>query len=514
MDIRVVLSKVITLIYKSRLLGTTDYDNLIRTILDTIKVDSPEFNFLGNNSIKSFKEMCLSLLNEKDIIPKEVLIPQISIILENDTKLLNVIKDSIEQDQEESSNKRIVTNLVKNLNNYYREQLAIDIISKVSYDLKFNRNKITNFSDYLQNTISQLEPLATSITTFKDPAIVNELDFENPESVDTIFDAVKAMNNDSGVYKFGWQALNRMLQGGIRRGEFQIYPALEHRFKTGFTLSCFIEVARQNVPQLTKDEIEGNKKPLLLRISFEDSLTNNLQFMYQYLKAMEGNPIATRDFVSIPSSEMTEYILKEMTKTGFHIKMLRVDPSQWSYMSVINKIIELEAQGYSVHLLMLDYITLLPTTGCTQGPIGSDKRDLIRRMRNFTSARNIAFISPLQLGPEVKQMLRNGVPEHQIVKDIVGKSLLDGSKSISQEVDTIVYLHLFTHRRKKFLSVALDKHRLPSVVGEEDRYFILPFPGLNIPILGDLDKEDSSLQKLPKGDYEDGSGNLLNEVLG
>jgi len=62
---------------------------------------------------------------------------------------------------------------------------------------------------------------------------------------------------------------------------------------------------------------------------------------------------------------------------------MRVDPSQWTYSSVINKIIELEAQGYCIHILMLDYITLLPTTGCSTGPIGFDKKDLVRRIRNF-----------------------------------------------------------------------------------------------------------------------------------
>jgi hypothetical protein len=193
--------------------------------------------------------------------------------------------------------------------------------------------------------------------------------------------------------------------------------------------------------------------------------------------------------------------------------MIRVDPSQWTYMSVINKVIELEAQGYAIHVLALDYITLLPTIGCTQGPTGSDKRDLVRRLRNFTSARNISLITPLQLGPDVKQLIRNGIPDHQVLKEIVGKSMLDGSKAITQELDVLVYLNLFTHKRKKYLAVALDKHRLPTVVGEEDRFFMLKFPGLNIPVLPDLDKEDSSFTKLPKGDYDDASEDRLSEVL-
>jgi len=512
MDTRTILVKIITLIYKSRLLDSDDYDTLIRTVLDTIKVDQPEFNFLGNNSVKSFKDLCINLLSDKDPISKEILIQQLSIILENDNKLLQVIKDSILPEHDEASNKRIITNLVKNLNNYYREQLAINILSKVTYDLKFNRNKINNFSEYLQNTITELEPLSSQITTAKDPALVNEVDFENPDSLNVVFDEVKNLNNHTAVYKTGWQALNKMTQGGFRRGECITFGALQHNFKTGFSLSTYMHVALHNNPILTKEEIESNKKPLLLRISFEDSLTNNLQFMYQYLKSMDGDNIKPKDFESISTSEMSDYILKKLTATGFHIKMLRIDPSQWTYSHVINKVIEYEAQGYSVHMLMLDYITMLPTTGCTQGPTGSDKRDLLRRMRNFCSARKIIFATPLQLSSEAKQMLRNGVPGHQLVKEICNRGYYDGAKSLDQEIDLELYINLFSHNKKKFVSVQRGKHRLPTVVEEDDLYYIMPFPNIYTPILGDVDREDTSMKKIPKA-YEDGSSNLLTEVL-
>lgn len=51
---------------------------------------------------------------------------------------------------------------------------------------------------------------------------------------------------------------------------------------------------------------------------------------------------------------------------------------------------------------MLDYITLLPTTVYIQSPIETDKKDLIRRRRNFCSERNIAVITPFQLSSETK----------------------------------------------------------------------------------------------------------------
>ncbi len=513
MDIRTILSKIVTLIYRSRLLGNLENDDLIKTILSTIKTDTPEMTFMGNSPMKRLKDMCQSLLGEKEQIPKEVLITQISILLENDPKLLEVLKDSLVQEHDEGTNKRIITNVVKTLNNYYKEHVAYEIFSKASYDMKFNRNKIGNFSDYLQSTLAQLEPLTNVLSSLKDPAVVGEVDFDNPDSLDVVFNEVKNLNSNTGVYRFGWHASNRMSQGGVRRGETVGVGALQHKYKTGFTLSSFCQFATLNSPIMTKKEVEEGKKPLLLRISFEDNLTNNLQFMYQYLKANEGTPVSAKDFADLSIDELRDYIMKRLTATGFKIKMRRVDPSQWTYSSLLNYIIELEAEGYSVHLLMVDYLFMLPTTGCVQGPTGSDKRDMLRRVRNFCSARNTIFMTPFQLSTEAKQLLRNGIPEHNFVNEIAEKGYYDGCKTVDQELDLELYVHVFSHKRKKYLAVRRGKHRLPTVIPEDDLYFMLKFPALNVPVLEDINGEDTSFRKLPNTAGEE-SASMLEEMLG
>lgn len=514
MDTRTILSKIVILIYKTRLLNNLENDELIRTVLGTMKTDAPEFNFLGNNSIKKFKDTCLELLKEKDVIPKEVLLPQLAILLENDQKLYAVIRDSIEAEHDESTSKRITTNLVKTLNSYYREHLAIELVNKANYDLKFNRSKVGNVSEYLRNVMSELEPYTSTVSSLKDPAVVNEVDFENSDSIRQVFQEVRDLNNNKAVYKLGWQAINRMVQGGARRGELIGVAGLEHRYKSAKSNSLFCAIATENTPILTAKEIEEKKIPLLLVLSFEDSLPNRLQFMYQYLRATDGNPVSPKEIAQTSVEEMQGYVQSRLTATGFRVKMRRIDPSQWSYLHLFNYVIELEAQGYSIHAMLVDYITLLPTTGCIQGAMGADKRDLVRRIHNFCGARGIICISPLQLGPEVRQWLRNGVPEHQIVKECVGKSPLDSSKSINQELDILIYVHLFTHKRKRFLAVALDRHRLPSVAEEDDRFYMLKFAGNSIPLAGDLHREDSSFKVLPKDVDAETGGGLLEEMLG
>ena len=99
------------------------------------------------------------------------------------------------------------------------------------------------------------------------------------------------------------------LRGGIRRGEFVTMGALQHKYKTGSTLSMFMQIALHNQPIVTPEE--AGKKPLLLRISFEDSLTNNVQFMYQYLKAVDGEMLKPKDFEYLDSKDMTQVCYAE-----------------------------------------------------------------------------------------------------------------------------------------------------------------------------------------------------------
>jgi hypothetical protein len=513
MDTKILLIKIITLIYRSRLVGNIENDDLIRTIINTIKVDLPEFNFNGHNLLKSLKDFITQLLEEKETIVKEVLLQHLSLILENEPKLLATVKESIEPDYDDATNKRIITSLVKTLTNQYKEHLAISALSIATHELKFNRSKITNFSDYLKNLLTNLEPLTSMTTSIKDPALVGEVDFENPDSIISVFEEVKNSNASGGIYKLGWQALNKMLQGGLRRNVDNLVTvgALQHKYKTGFTLSLFMQIAQFNSPIVIKGE-EG-KKPLLLRISLEDSLMNNLQFMYQYLKASESEFIKPSDLDKIDAKEMTKYVTEKMTATGFHIKMLRVNPSEWTYSSVLNKIIELEAQSYQVHVLIIDYALLLSTTGCTTGPLGTEKRDLLRRLRNFCAARNIIFITPLQLSSEAMNLIRTGIPNEEFLSHISQKSYYDGSKTISQELDLELYIHLFSHKKNKYLAVHRGKHRIPTIISDDDMQFFLKFIGPNIPILPDIDREDSSYIKLPKGNNDSSASNLLDEVL-
>jgi hypothetical protein len=418
------------------------------------------------------------------------LIQRLKINCQNDDNFYNAIVQGLEDNLSDKQLLTLTNNIKASIGSHFREQQIEEILSKASTAFKYNRDKIKDINQFLSELQAQLDPLQADIS-IKDPAIISEIDIGNDESMLKVFSEIKNSTNGNGIYKLGWGAVNKMTQGGLRQSEFILINALQHKYKTGFTLSLFKQIAMLNKP-LNKDP---NKKPLLLRISFEDELTSNLQFLYQSIKYDETREYVDIDNVSI--EEMSGFVKDRLQVNGFQVKMMRVDPTLWSYRSICNKVLEMEAQGYVVEILFLDYLNKVPTTGCVNtGATGTDIRDQFRRIRNFASPRKTTVITPHQLSTEAKQLLRTGIPEDQFVKVINEKGYYSGCKQLDQEIDLELYIHLFKHNKETYLSIQRGKHRLPTIIhDEDDKYCIYKFPK-GMPIPNDLLGEDSSISRL------------------
>lgn len=99
--------------------------------------------------------------------------------------------------------------------------------------------------------------------------------------------------------------------------------------------------------------------------------------------------------------------------------------------------------------------------------------------------RKITFITPHQLSTEAKQMIRDGYQD--FVKQVPGKGYYRGCKSVDQEVDGEMYLHIEKLNKKSYLTIQRGKHRGVDIIPDDDMYCVLPFPEKG-PILDDLGK--------------------------
>lgn len=76
---------------------------------------------------------------------------------------------------------------------------------------------------------------------------------------------------------------------------------------------------------------------------------------------------------------------------------------------------------------------MMSTKGCDgNGSMGSDVRDLIRRLRNHAIENNYGLFSPHQLSQDAKQLIRNGANTESFVK-IAGKGYYDKCGRLDQK---------------------------------------------------------------------------------
>ena len=494
MNSKLLLVNAITLLYRESQLPNLNENSskLVREIIQSIRL--PELSIgldHDRDIIDGLKITALTMCEAPLDHTYELneILQRLKVNTGDDESLYDALFDGISPELTQNALKKTCINLKRTLDNFFREEKVKEIVGKAAYTMKFARNSITDMKGFIAELSSQLEPYQQDIIT-KDPAIVSNVDLSNDDDVENVYTNIKDQEDGTTILRLGYQGINRMLDGGIRRGEEIVIGALQHQYKTGFSLSIFKQIALYNVPQL----IDPTKKPLLLRISFEDDITLNFQFLYQSLKENETGEAV--DVSKISNKVMARYVQEKLQANGYHIKLMRVDPTMWTYKDICNTMLELESDGYEIHVCMLDYLTMVPTTGCTQGAMGSDIRDMYKRMRNFCNRRKIALITPHQLSSDAQRLIRDGRTD--FVREIAGKGYYQGCQSLDNEVDVELYIHIEIVNGKSFLTIQRGKHRKIKQTPIEDRYCVLPFHDIGA-IRDDLGKADTTRKKIGGG---------------
>jgi hypothetical protein len=402
MNAKLLLVKCITLLYReSQLKGSHENSSaLVRSIMGLVKEPQVQHGLDNERDIiaglkTTAQTMCEQTLDH-EYEPTELL-QQLKVDCNTDEALYDSLVDGIGKELNENKIKRTAVNLRRSLHDILKENQVQDIIHSASRKLMFKRGEIVNMKQYVAELVSELEPYQVD-TEKRDPAIVSSVNFAHIDEVIKVFKEVQKAEEGGGVLKTPWQGINRMLRGGYRRGQETVIGALQHNFKTGFSLGTFIGVALFNEPETAFPDVLPVKKPLLYRVSFEDDLELNLQYTYEVIMNHDGRAgeivVKTKDdFKVMPQEEKDEFVLRmsqfvseRLRVNGFEVIMERVNPSDWTYRHLCNRMLELEADGYEIFMCMADYLPMLPTTGCAQGPTGTDMQDMYRRVRNFMSS--------------------------------------------------------------------------------------------------------------------------------
>lgn len=497
MDNKILLINAITMLYRqSQIKDNADRSvDLAKKVVSFVKIPDTASNFDNETKIiKGLVQLLLTMCSDpKDHEYEEIeILQRVRTVSDGNDSVYEALYDGISKELMPNALKRLTLNLHRTLTNFFRENEAIAVFSKGFSELKFNREKIPCLKTYIAEHIAALEPYTVDAME-KDPAIVSHVSFTDRESMREVYVSIQKEADGTERIKTGWQGLNRMYRGGFRYGDEVVIGALQHNYKSSLTLSMFRQMVTYNKPPA----IDIKLKPLALRISFEDDINLNMRYLYiDIIQNETGKVLTDEEVMAKDPAEIADYVHSKMTANGWCIDLLRVDPTNWSYIELCNKIIDYESQGYCVKILMVDYLTLLPTTGCKQGVTGADIRDMYRRMRAFCNPRKILFITPHQLSTEAKLLIRDGAKD--FVKKIANKGYYDGCRTLDQEVDAELYIHKEVENGVAYLTFQRGKHRISGKTDDIDLYCVLPFTPKG-GILDDINGADTSRRKVGGG---------------
>ena len=491
MDPKLLLVNCISLLFRETQLDKNSNPSfdLVAEAMQTIKISEAAVE--GDQ----YRETMASLKGTVDYLAlnhsvtgleKDQLLQRIRVNCGQDIALYAVFEKAFNANYDPETLKKIVLRYRDDLRTYLRESRIKEVLKRYYTKTHFSNEKV-DFNVLVDEISQDLEPLRCGLADLRKPWVVDEIDFNDLQNLEDCVERSLIENGNEGMLRCGWQAANNMLGAEVedtyyRRCDFVVCGGLQHNFKSGWLLSHFKHFALYNKPYM----IDPTKKPLLYLISAENSVKDNLIWLYISLKENETGEKC--NVKGIPPKEIARYVNERLTATGYHIKMIRIDPSDFTYRDLFDRILELEAEGFEIHALLFDYLNMISKRGCSQGPMGSDIRDLFRRVRNFTSPRGILFMTPHQLSTEAKGLLRSGVAPEDFVKEIANKGYWDSCKTIDQEVDLEIYFHKVVRDGVSYLTVQRGKHRKPTITPEQYMYFVLqfyPVGGLRDDVLGE-----------------------------
>lgn len=514
MDPKLLLVKLVTLLYKESLLpNVPSSGDLVREIVQSIKMPDAGVDFdRSRDTMVSLRGtvlwMCESI-NEGFNLSS--LLQRIRVNTGEDEGIYYAVEQGLPKpgsfDPDEL--KKEIIEIHRELRAFQNQEKATEVIKKASTTLMFNGDTV-DWRTFVADLYSQLEPFLT-VSKEKPEGLIAELDVNDIEGTAEILKQAGDEISLDGILPVPWQGMRRMLgdHQGIRRGETVVLGALQHQHKSGVARGMLMAPCLYvNKPWM----LDPNKKPLILHISTEDDITKNILDLYKALKENEtGEFCDIRAWLNIEDPEhqaemireAARYISAQMTSRGYNFKMMRFNPSELTFRGYFDLIQKLEAEGYEIHLVVLDYLAMMSKKGCDEGPTGANIRDLWRRMRNFHTARSIAFISPHQLSTEAKALYRGGIED--FVKEIANKGYYDGCRTLDQEVDLEIYFHIVIMNGKSYLTMQRGKHRKVNQTPQADLYTVLQFFDIG-GLRHDINGADTSLKR-PGEDLMGGAGN-------
>lgn len=290
--------------------------------------------------------------------------------------------------------------------------------------------------------------------------LVGSIGSSSVEAIRETLQRAQDMNTERGVIRTPYKGLNRACgYGGLRRGEFANFGALSHHNKTGVIMDCFRGALMYNKPYM----VDSKKKPLVIHISFENRLEQNLPMLYKDLYEAEFQ--VKVDKSKINPSEAAEYIMERFKRNGYEFRMECFEANDFSPVDIITILEGYRAKGYEIHLVACDYLELIcDKTGAS---MRADEAILhgLDTVRSYTMTKAITFVNGHQLSSEAQSIFKD-YRTGGFVNEINNAGMYRNTKGLHQKLDLEFVQAVIKTEFGAFMEFARGKHR-----GGEDTPF-------------------------------------------
>lgn len=504
MDIKALLAKCISLLYRESQTSddSSESKKLVSDLLHTIRLNNNDTSGV-DNILNELKNVLLGMIDRETAIPYNDLIQHIKIACGYDNVLFESIQDNIAYTISEDEARRTILSYRFEINKFLRNKKALDVLDKMTFDLKFNKDRIGDVNSYMASKLNDIQELISK-TDDDIPGMEIELEIgnENGDNIAEVFKNAKEESDGSRIIKTPWQALNRMTRGGLRLGHLTTVAGLAHNNKSGFCRDLFIGACVFNEPaKLMKDP---SKKPLNFLISLEDSEEIVFMYYYERLKAnFDGVFLTDEQKSMLDPQEAKRYVIEKLVQTGYNFMVLVVkNPSELNYLDIQNKILQLESRGYEIHFCLIDYLNLISKSRLSNERADAAIQELFRRTKGFFAQHDISLLIPHQLSTEANELKRQGTK--MLTKVIADGSYYEGCKGLAREPELEIFVDIVKENGKTYQTVARGKHRGQNNTPEQDKFFILEFDK-NLGLKWDIHGQDVSLSRFGANRNDEGN---------
>jgi hypothetical protein len=453
-----VLVKILSALYQAKKLKDNNLINELVETLEELPKPNPDVfqqDKETRESIRATIQWLLKQPNDEPII-KSLLMQRVELFCKNDDALKKTIEAGLEDCADDEMTRKLVYKHVTEVRmNGETEAFAKKFKSAIR-DFYFKELHEMKKEDW-GNLVDMIQERINATYEERQSEIVHTITSDAPESFYDVIEMAKKENSKEGILKTGLQGINEGLEpdGGFRRSKMYLVNALTNRGKS-LTMAHFLaSVGMYNKPLLRK----AVKIPTLLMESSEDTM--DLIVMRMYKLATESKAQYDKSFQTSEKEDIVDTIVSCFKENGWYLIVNQIEANKDSMQHIFDRVRALEMKGHEIIWYGYDYLGLVPIDKIP-GESKSDKLQILfRRVRSFMIARGICFVTPHQLSPEAKKMLKEADDESEVyfAREAAGKSLTETSTKITNEVDVEITIHVAKTNTRNYWTFCIGKQR-------------------------------------------------------